>query len=215
MEYRSKMRKSLKKSLDPSEYYKVKDIQQRQKSRNQVIKTISYRTAITTFIVFNLSVSLKYSFKSGIILSAILIGINFIFLGLEVLVLQKKIPKLRKFLQKTKASYIDIFCILLTMVLFLLMLFSLINQPRHWLKGFPDECESYDTSCARLGYKNQYRTNKIQNEFPLTFRNVTGLGDVIDEHIMNINSGWIVKYDNSVTNYTYLIYSISNGYGIL
>lgn len=134
----------------------------------------------------------------------------------EVLILKKKIPKVRKFFQRFKASYWDMLLIFLTLGLFMILIFSFLGQPRGWTKGFPDECQTYGSSCARLAYSNQYRTNRIQNQFPLTFRNVTDVDVMIDEYLQERYEGWIVKYEvDSEVEYPYLIYSISNAIGIM
>jgi hypothetical protein len=207
-----KIKKS-KKSIDTSEYYKLKDQQAKHKITYFVIRGITFRSIIIFFILFNLIFSYFYKFKAGWILMTIILFMNVCYLAVEVLIIKKKIPKTRKFIQRMKLNYIDMGLMVLVFTLFLILFFSITNEPRHWYDGFPKECETYANSCARLGYSNQYRTNKIPS---LTFRNVSEFDVKIDEYMRQKYDGWIVKYEvKSGLGYDYLQYSISNSLGIL
>jgi len=198
-------------------YYQIKDIQQKLKLRYSVIKAIGFRAILISFVIFNIIVSYWFSFKTGYILSGVLLLINSIQLTLQVLIIKRKVPKIRKCFQKFNVEYFDYACMFLVLIMFLILLFSIINIPYHWKEGFPTECKTYDNSCARLAYDNQYRTNKIQNKYALTFRNVTGLDKIVDKYMENTYGGWYQKLDFNMpdSNYTYLVYSVSNFIGII
>lgn len=151
-----------------------------------MIRGVTLRSVVIFFILFNLVFSYYYMFKAGCILSIILLSINVFYMMIEILIAQKKIPKVKKCLQRFHIFYADLVLIILVFTLFLILIFSIINEPRHWYYGFPKECETYANSWARLGYMNQYRTNKIPS---LTFRNVSDFDVTIDKYLMNKYEG--------------------------
>ena len=191
MERKQTVRK--KKPAENNEYFLMKDKKQRQKLTYFLVRAVTFRATIIFFVLFDLLFSYWYSYKAGWIISSILLWINSIFMAVEILILKKKIPKIRKLFQRIKMFYLDVVWMFLTFSLFLILIFSIINQPREWKDKPPIKCETYASSWARLGFNNQYRTNQIQNTYPLTFRNVTDLDVEIDKYLNNKYSGWIVK----------------------
>lgn len=103
-----RLTKKFKKPLDDSEYYKAKEIRQRQKLTYFLARAITFRAAVIFFILFDLMFSYWYSFKAGWILSSILLCINSLYLVIELLIIKKKIPKIRNVFQRLKMYYLDV-----------------------------------------------------------------------------------------------------------
>ena len=182
-----------KKVVENSEYFLMKDKKQKQKMTYFLFRAITFRSTIIFFVLFDLIFSYSYSYKAGWITSSILLWINSIFMAVEILIIKKKIPKIRKLFQRIKMFYLDVVWMFITFSLFLILIFSIINQPREWRDKPPTQCDTYASSCARLGFNNQYRTNQIQNTYPLTFRNVSDLNLSIEGYLNDKYTGWIVK----------------------